>query len=146
MIGWYLIIIMPLNTLTSFAFLYSLSLVTHWVTHSIKWTQISVFMRQRRSHKLLEYKRRWIQHVNRMPRNRLPRVMKHYSPVGRRNHGRPLKRLLDMWDRNVSTSGPTAWHMMMRRRRRRRRRSHKLLAAVDTAVNPSSAEIYVQKK
>ena len=26
--------------------------------------------------KLLEYKRSWIQHVNRMPRNRLPRVMK----------------------------------------------------------------------
>jgi hypothetical protein len=45
--------------------------------------------------KLLEYKRRWIQHVNRMPRNRLPRVMKYYSPTGRRNHGRPLKRLMD---------------------------------------------------
>jgi len=45
--------------------------------------------------KLLEYKRNWIQHVNRMPRNRLPRVMKHYSPTGRRNHGGPLKRLLD---------------------------------------------------
>ena len=45
--------------------------------------------------KLLEYKRSWIQHVNRMPRNRLPRVMKHYCPTGRRNHGRPLKRLLD---------------------------------------------------
>ena len=45
--------------------------------------------------KLLEYKRSWIQHVNKMPRNRLPRVMKHYSPNGRRNHGRPLKRLLD---------------------------------------------------
>ena len=44
--------------------------------------------------KLLEYKRSWIQHVNRMPRNRLPRVMKYYSPTGRRNHGRPLKRLL----------------------------------------------------
>ena len=28
--------------------------------------------------KLLEYKRSWIQHVNRMPRNRLPRVMKFY--------------------------------------------------------------------
>jgi hypothetical protein len=41
--------------------------------------------------KLLEYKRNWIQHVNRMPRNRLHRVMKHYSPTGRRNHGRPLK-------------------------------------------------------
>jgi hypothetical protein len=45
--------------------------------------------------KLLGYKRNWIQHVNRMPRNRLPRVMKHYSPNRRRNHGRPLKRLLD---------------------------------------------------
>jgi len=45
--------------------------------------------------RLLEYKRRWIQQVNRMPRNRLPRVMKHYCPTGRRNHGRPLKILLD---------------------------------------------------
>jgi hypothetical protein len=44
--------------------------------------------------KLLEYKRNWIQHVNRMPRNRLPWVIKHYFPNGRRNHGRPLKRLL----------------------------------------------------
>jgi hypothetical protein len=46
--------------------------------------------------KLLEYKRNWIQHVNRMPPNRLPKIMKHYSPPGRRNHGRPLKRLLDI--------------------------------------------------
>ena len=59
--------------------------------------------------KLLEYKRSWIQHVNRMSRNRLPRVMKHYSPNGRRNHGRSWKRLLDMWDRNRSTSGPAPW-------------------------------------
>jgi hypothetical protein len=44
--------------------------------------------------KLLEYRRNWIQHVNRMPRNRLTRVMKHYSPTGRRNHGRPSKRLV----------------------------------------------------
>jgi hypothetical protein len=29
--------------------------------------------------KLLEYKRNWIQHVNRMPRNRLPRVMKWFN-------------------------------------------------------------------
>jgi hypothetical protein len=36
--------------------------------------------------KLLEYKRNWIQHVNRMPRNILPRIMKCYSPTGRRNH------------------------------------------------------------
>jgi hypothetical protein len=45
--------------------------------------------------KLLEYKRSWVQHVNKMPRNRLPIVMKHYSPTGRRNHVRPLKRLPD---------------------------------------------------
>ena len=45
--------------------------------------------------KLLEYKRSLIQHVNRMSRNRLPRVMKHYSPTGRRNHDSPLKRLMD---------------------------------------------------
>jgi hypothetical protein len=57
--------------------------------------------------KLLEYKINWLQHVNRMPCNRLPKVTKHYSPTGRRNHGRPLKRLLDMRDRNGSTSGPT---------------------------------------
>jgi len=60
--------------------------------------------------KLMEYKRSWIQHVNRMPRNRLPRVMKHYCPKVRRNHGRPLKRLMDTWDRDGSTSGPTPWH------------------------------------
>jgi len=46
-----------------------------------------------------------------MPRNRLPRVMKDYSPNGRRNHDRPLNRLLDTWDRNGSTSGPTAWQI-----------------------------------
>jgi len=45
--------------------------------------------------KLLEYKRSWIQHVSRMPRNRLPRVMKHYSTIGIGNHGRPLKSLLN---------------------------------------------------
>ena len=45
--------------------------------------------------KLLEYKRSLMEHVNRMPRNRLPRIVKHYSPTGRRNYGRPLKRFLD---------------------------------------------------
>jgi len=38
--------------------------------------------------RLLEYKISWIQHVNRMPRNRLPSVMKYYSPTGERNNGR----------------------------------------------------------
>jgi len=56
--------------------------------------------------KLQEYKRNWIHLVNRMPRNRLPMIMKQYFPIGRRNHDRPLKRLLDALDRNGSTSGP----------------------------------------
>jgi hypothetical protein len=37
--------------------------------------------------------------------------MKRSSPTGRKNHGRPLKRLVDTWDRNGSTSGPTAWQI-----------------------------------
>ena len=45
-----------------------------------------------------------------MPRNRLPFRLR-YSPTGRRNHGKPLKRLLDTWDRNGSTSGPTPWQI-----------------------------------
>ena len=57
-------------------------------------TQITKELKTPILDKLLEYKRSWIQHVNRMPRNRLPCVMNHYSPSGRRNHGRPLKRLL----------------------------------------------------
>jgi len=37
--------------------------------------------------------------------------MKHYFPTGSRNNGRPLKKLLDTWDRNGSTSGPTPWQV-----------------------------------
>jgi len=46
-----------------------------------------------------------------LPRNKLPRVMKHYSPTGRRNHCRHLMTLLDTWDRNESTCGPTPWQI-----------------------------------
>jgi hypothetical protein len=45
--------------------------------------------------KLQDCKRNWIQNINRMSRNRLPRMMKNCTPKGRRNQGRPLKRLLD---------------------------------------------------
>jgi hypothetical protein len=46
--------------------------------------------------KIQDYRRNWTQHVNRMPRNRLPRSIKNYTPKGRRNQGRPLKRFLDV--------------------------------------------------
>jgi len=39
-----------------------------------------------------------------MPHYRLPRILKCYTPAGRRNQGRPLERLLEVWDRIGSTS------------------------------------------
>jgi hypothetical protein len=39
---------------------------------------------------------KWIQHVNRMPRNRSPTDKQNYTPKNKMNQGRPLKRLLDV--------------------------------------------------
>jgi hypothetical protein len=41
--------------------------------------------------KIQEYKRNWLQHVNRMPHNRLQRILGKYRTKGRRNQGKPLK-------------------------------------------------------
>jgi hypothetical protein len=65
----------------------------HWTDYKTN-AQIAKELKIQFLGKLLEYRRNWIQHVNRMPHNRLPRVMKHYSQTGRRNHDRLLKRLL----------------------------------------------------
>jgi hypothetical protein len=46
--------------------------------------------------KIQDYKGKWMQYVNRMQRNRSLRLIKNYTPKGRRNQGRPVKRLLDM--------------------------------------------------
>jgi uncharacterized membrane protein len=47
--------------------------------------------------KMQDYRRNWIQHVDRMSPNRLPRIIKkNIKPEARRNQGRPLKKLLDM--------------------------------------------------
>jgi hypothetical protein len=45
--------------------------------------------------KINNYKNKWIQHVRRMDRARLPHAILKYQPAGRRDQGRPLKRLLD---------------------------------------------------
>jgi hypothetical protein len=37
--------------------------------------------------KIQDYKRSWVQHVNRMPRHRLPSVIKNYTPKGGTNQG-----------------------------------------------------------
>jgi hypothetical protein len=45
--------------------------------------------------KITSYKSDWIQHVNGMPRSRLPNLLTKYTPRGIRNQCRPLKRLLE---------------------------------------------------
>jgi len=42
-----------------------------------------------------QYQQKWLQHVQRMDRNRLPRQALKYRPEGRRNIGRPKKRWRD---------------------------------------------------
>jgi len=42
-----------------------------------------------------QYQKKWLQHVQRMDRNRLPRQALRYRPEGRRNIGRPKKRWRD---------------------------------------------------
>jgi hypothetical protein len=37
--------------------------------------------------KILKYKNNWIQHVNRMQKDRIPKLLKNYKPWGRRNRG-----------------------------------------------------------
>ena len=46
--------------------------------------------------RIQEYRRNWLQHMNRMPHDSLPRILKNYRPTGRRNQGKPIKRLLDV--------------------------------------------------
>jgi hypothetical protein len=49
--------------------------------------------------KIQSYKRNCT-HVNRMPCNKLPSILKNYTPKGRRTHGRPMNRLLDKCGQN----------------------------------------------
>jgi len=42
-----------------------------------------------------QYQQKWLQHVQRMDKNRLPRQALYYRPNGQRNIGRPRKRWAD---------------------------------------------------
>jgi hypothetical protein len=57
--------------------------------------------------KLRRYKSNWLQHVTRMNNNRMPKIMLN----GRRQLGRPLKRLLDQ--AKTGLLWPNLWQMMM---------------------------------
>jgi hypothetical protein len=42
-----------------------------------------------------QYQQKWLQHVQRMDTNRLPKQPLHYRPKGQRNLGRPIRRWKD---------------------------------------------------
>jgi hypothetical protein len=60
--------------------------------------------------KMTNYKTDWRDHANRMARSRLPKLITQSIPKGRRDRGRPIKKLTDgFWGRNR----PTLAYMMM---------------------------------
>jgi len=62
-----------------------------------------------------QYQKKWLQHVQRMDTNRLPKQALQYKPKGRRNIGRPRKRwrdqlhLEDQGTGNTPNSSGTWW-------------------------------------
>ena len=50
---------------------------------------------QRIEQEIKQYQKKWLQHVQRMDTNRLPKQALQYRPKGRRNTGRPRKRWRD---------------------------------------------------
>jgi hypothetical protein len=50
---------------------------------------------QNRVEEIKQYRKKWLQQVQRMDRNRIPRQALRYRPEGRRNVGRPKKRWRD---------------------------------------------------
>ena len=54
-----------------------------------------------------QYQKKWLQHLQRMDTNRLPKLALQYKPKGRRNVGRPKKRLRDQLHLEVQGTGNT---------------------------------------
>ena len=55
--------------------------------------------------------KKWLQHVQRMDTNRLPKQALQYKPKGRRNVGRPRKRWRDQLHIEDQGTGNTANHL-----------------------------------
>jgi hypothetical protein len=54
-----------------------------------------------------QYQQKWLQHVQRMDTNRLPKQTLQYKPKGRRNIGRPRKRWRDQLHLEDQGTGST---------------------------------------
>ena len=57
-----------------------------------------------------QYQKKWLQHVQRMDTNRLPKQALQYKPKGRRNIGRPRKRWRDQLHLENQGTGNTPNH------------------------------------
>ena len=56
---------------------------------------VYVYLYLYRVKKIKQYQKKWLQHVQRMDTNRIPKQALRYRPTGRRNIGRPKKRWRD---------------------------------------------------
>ena len=54
-----------------------------------------------------QYQGKWLQHIQRMDTNRIPKQALQYKPKGRRNIGRPRKRWRDQLDLEDQGTGNT---------------------------------------
>ena len=54
-----------------------------------------------------QYQKKWLQHVQRMDTNRLPKQALQYRPKGRRNTGRPRKRWRDQFHLRITEQDNT---------------------------------------
>jgi len=54
-----------------------------------------------------QYQKKWLQHVQRMYTNRIPKQALRYRPKGRRNIGRPKKRWRDQFHFEDQETGNT---------------------------------------
>jgi hypothetical protein len=57
--------------------------------------------------KIKQYQQKWLQHVERMDTNRIPKQALQYKPKGRRNIGRPRKRWKDQFHFEDQGTGNT---------------------------------------
>jgi hypothetical protein len=87
--------------------------------------------------KITGYKNDWIQHVNRIPRSRLPNLLTKYAPRSKRNRNWPLNRLLEEWDRNGPAMAYFPVHETMMTSILKLKFSTNHIAAFDTKVSVS---------
>ena len=66
---------------------------TDWIFKSDRYTFVIKGFFQVK--KITQYQEGWLQHVQRMDTNRIPKQALQYKPKGRRNRGRPRKRWRD---------------------------------------------------